>query len=32
MPWQSLGQLTDDDLGALWLYLKSIPAADTPEK
>ena len=26
MPWQSLGSLTDDDLKAVFAYLKSIPA------
>ena len=25
MPWPSIGQMTDDDLRALWLYLKSVP-------
>ena len=29
MPWQSLGQLSDDELGAFWLYLKSLPALET---
>jgi len=24
MPWQSLGQMTDDELGALWLFLSSL--------
>ena len=26
MPWRSIGQLTDDELGALWLYLQSLPS------
>lgn len=26
MPWQVLGQMTDDELQALWLYLRSLPA------
>jgi hypothetical protein len=25
MPWQNIGQLTDDDLKALFAYLRSIP-------
>ena len=25
MPWQSYGQMTDDELKALWLYLQSLP-------
>jgi hypothetical protein len=25
MPWQSIGQLNDDDLKAMFAYLKSIP-------
>jgi mono/diheme cytochrome c family protein len=25
MPWQALGTLTDDELSALWLYLRSLP-------
>ena len=25
MPWQSFGRLTDDELKAIWLYLKSVP-------
>jgi len=32
MPWRTVGRATDEELGALWLYLKSLPAADTPEK
>jgi len=26
MPWQFIGQMTDDDLKAVWSYLRSIPA------
>jgi mono/diheme cytochrome c family protein len=26
MPWPVLGQMTDDELKALWLFLKSVPA------
>jgi mono/diheme cytochrome c family protein len=26
MPWKSLGQMTDDELRALWMYLQSLPA------
>jgi len=29
MPWQEIGQLTDDELKALWLYLKSLPPVET---
>jgi mono/diheme cytochrome c family protein len=29
MPWHAIGQLTDDELGALWLYLRSLPAVET---
>jgi hypothetical protein len=25
MPWQQLKRMTDDDLRAIWLYLKSLP-------
>jgi len=28
MPWKVLGQMTDDELKALWLYLKSAPAKE----
>ena len=24
MPWQYIGQMTDDDLSAIWLYLQSL--------
>jgi mono/diheme cytochrome c family protein len=26
MPWQSFGQMTDDELRAVWMYLQSLPA------
>jgi len=26
MPWQNFGQMTDDELKAVWLYLQSLPA------
>ena len=29
MPWQEIGQLTDDELKALWLYLQSLPPVET---
>lgn len=29
MPWQSFAQLTDDELKALWLYIKSLPPTPT---
>jgi cytochrome c553 len=28
MPWRYLGQMTDDELKALWLYLQSLPALE----
>ncbi|MCL4562993.1 MAG: cytochrome c [Chloroflexi bacterium] len=28
MPWKSFGQMTDDELKALWLYLHSLPARE----
>jgi hypothetical protein len=28
MPWPVLGQMTDDELKAVWLYLQSLPAAE----
>jgi mono/diheme cytochrome c family protein len=30
MPWRTIAKLTDDELTALWLYLRSIPAVETP--
>lgn len=29
MPWGRIGQLTDDELRAIWLYLKSIPSVES---
>jgi len=29
MPWKTLGQMTDNELKALLLYLKSLPAKTT---
>jgi mono/diheme cytochrome c family protein len=29
MPWQSTSRLSDDEIHALWLYLRSLPAAPT---
>ena len=26
MPWKYMGRMADDELKALWLYLKSVPA------
>jgi hypothetical protein len=26
MPWETFGQMTDDELKALWMYLQSLPA------
>ncbi len=26
MPWQTTGQMTDDELKAVWLYLQSLPS------
>jgi hypothetical protein len=25
MPWKYLGQMTDDELRAVWIYLQSLP-------
>ncbi len=30
MPWKSLGNLTDDELKALWLFLQSLPPVESP--
>ncbi len=27
MPWRSAGQMTDDEIRALWMYLQTVPAA-----
>lgn len=32
MPWNSIGKMTDDDLTAMFLYLSSLPAMETPSK
>jgi hypothetical protein len=26
MPWKSFGQMTDEELEALWMYFQSLPA------
>lgn len=31
MPWEHIGRLTDDDLTAMYLYLQSLPAAETTQ-
>lgn len=28
MPWKYFGQMSDEELGAVWLYLQSLPALD----
>ncbi len=28
MPWKEYGQMTDDELNALWLFLQSLPARE----
>jgi hypothetical protein len=28
MPWTYVGQMTDDELEAIWLYLQSLPARE----
>lgn len=30
MPWPLAGQMTDDEMRAVWMYLKSVPAKETP--
>lgn len=30
MPWKSIGHLTDDEIRAMYLYLRTVPAAATP--
>jgi len=30
MPWQTIGQMTDDDLKAMFAYLKSLPPIENP--
>ena len=29
MPWKAIGQLTDDELKAVWLFMKSVPPITT---
>jgi hypothetical protein len=31
MPWPFMKDLTDDEISAMWLYLRSIPARPTGE-
>lgn len=31
MPWRYVGQMTDDELRAVWLYLQSLPALEQYE-
>jgi mono/diheme cytochrome c family protein len=30
MPWALAGQMTDDEMSAVWMYIKSVPARPTP--
>jgi hypothetical protein len=30
MPWRNLGNLSDDELQALWLFLQSLPPVESP--
>jgi mono/diheme cytochrome c family protein len=30
MPWQSSGKMTDDEIRAVWMYIKSVPSKPTP--
>ena len=32
MPWKELGQMTDDELAAIYVYLKSLPKTQPPAK
>ena len=32
MPWQLAGQMTDDEMHAVWMYIKSVPPKPTPTK
>ena len=32
MPWALTSQMTDEELHALWLYIKAVPAVPTPKK
>ncbi len=31
MPWEKYAKMTDDELGAIWRYLESVPAIETEE-
>jgi hypothetical protein len=31
MPWRAIGQMTDDELTAIWLYLQSLPLVETAD-
>ena len=31
MPWALTGQMTDDELRAVWMYIKQVPAKPTPQ-
>jgi mono/diheme cytochrome c family protein len=31
MPWKTFGQMTDEELGAIWLYLRTLPPQPTPK-
>lgn len=31
MPWALAGQMTDDEMSAVWMYIKSVPAKPTPK-
>jgi len=28
MPWENYGQMTDEELKAVWMFLKSLPALE----
>ena len=30
MPWETFGKMTDEDLKAIWLYLKALPSVQNP--
>jgi mono/diheme cytochrome c family protein len=30
MPWKAMGKMTDEEIAAVWLYLRSLPATPTP--
>lgn len=31
MPWKNFGQMTDDELAAIWMYLRTLPPQPTPK-